>query len=132
MVIAARAAVCAVAWATVGPGAGPEPVAADGQSERLPPIAAKAGVPVTVSLTGTAGTGYEWVPLEPLPASVRFIGSDYVSLSEPGRVGGKRRQILKFLMPLPGEADVVVVYKRPWEPGDAKDRKTFLKFICSK
>jgi hypothetical protein len=93
-------------------------------------ITGKAGQPLKAVFEIAAGTGYRWWPVEPLPPTIRFLGNAYESLS-PGVAGGKTRQIMSFLMPARGSAEVTVVYMRRWEADDPKDPRQVLRFVAT-
>ena len=85
------------------------------------------GVPQTVSLPATPGTGYAW-DVGTLPPGLQTTGSKTVP-NQPGLAGGRAQQLMTFVSSAPGQGEVVLVLRRAWMPPDPSDQRVTILFI---
>lgn len=71
-----------------------------------------------VELVGVPTAGYVWTPAE-LPAFVARAGEasgpTAAAQNQPGFTGGNHWEVLMFVATAPGEGELVLEQKRPWE-----------------
>ena len=84
------------------------------------------GVPQTVSLPATPGTGYAW-DAGTLPPGLQATGSKTVP-NQPGLAGGRAQQLMTFVSSAPGEAEITFVLRRAWMPPDPSDQRVTIIF----
>lgn len=73
-----------------------------------------------VELVGVPTAGYIWAPAQ-MPAFVTRAGeaggNTIPEQSQPGYVGGNHWEVLMFVATAPGEGELVLEQRRPWEHG---------------
>ena len=90
-------------------------------------VTMKVGEKISVSLSGVPTAGYVWAADNP-PAFVKATdgpsGSTTTSQFLPGFAGGNHWQVLVIEALKPGEAEITLANKRPWETkSDPSDEK---------
>lgn len=89
------------------------------------PIRIQPGEDFSIALVSNPSTGFGWnMTLPADQKTVKFLGSSYVAPQKmiPGAPG---EEVYKFKAMTPGETKADFVYRRPWEPKIAPDRKIF-------
>jgi predicted secreted protein len=75
-----------------------------------------------VELVGVPTAGYVWTPAQ-MPAFLTRAGEaggpTIAAQNEPGYAGGRHWEVLMFVATAPGEGELVLEQKRPWETGQA-------------
>ena len=99
---------------------------AKGRLELLQTVMLAVGVPQTVSLPATPGTGYAW-DAGTLPPGLQTTGSKTVP-NQPGLAGGRAQQLMTFVSSAPGEAEITFVLRRAWMPPDPSDQRVTIIF----
>jgi len=88
----------------------------------------KVGEKISVSLSGVPTAGYVWGADKP-PAFVKVSegpgGATSTAQFLPGFAGGNHWEVLVVEAVAPGEAEIALVQKRPWEDQAAPDDKRF-------
>jgi predicted secreted protein len=88
----------------------------------------KVGEKISVALSGVPTAGYVWGADKP-PAFVKVSegpgGATSTAQFLPGFAGGSHWEVLVVEAVAPGEGEVVLVQKRPWEEQAAPDDKRF-------
>jgi len=81
------------------------------------------GQRIEIRLPANPTTGYSWL-LQGFPGCLELANFSYASerKSIPGAGG---TQTVEFLAASPGEGDLKIVYRRPWEKSDVPAAKTF-------
>lgn len=73
-----------------------------------------------VELVGVPTAGYVWAPAQ-MPAFLtragEATGNTIPEQSQPGYVGGRHWEVLMFVATSPGEGELVLEQRRPWETG---------------
>ncbi|CAN5574930.1 protease inhibitor I42 family protein [soil metagenome] len=79
-------------------------------------ISLSAGDSFTVRLRSNASTGYSWALFE-APPNLRQIGErQYIAARvAPGHVGAGGHEVWRFEAVSPGQGDLTLDYRRPWE-----------------
>jgi inhibitor of cysteine peptidase len=74
-----------------------------------------------VELVGVPTAGNVWAPAQ-IPAFItragEATGNTSQAQSEPGFVGGSHWEVLMFVATSPGEGELVLVQRRPWETSE--------------
>ncbi len=78
---------------------------------------------LVVSLEGNFTTGYNWELAEPFPAILQQAGEPAVTPTSDA-MGAPGTIVLKFTAVQPGQANLKLVYHRPWEK-DVPPAETF-------
>jgi predicted secreted protein len=88
----------------------------------------KVGEKISVSLSGVPTAGYVWGADKP-PAFIKVSegpgGATSSAQFLPGFAGGNHWEVLVVEAVAPGEAEIALVQKRPWEEQSAPDDKRF-------
>jgi predicted secreted protein len=75
-----------------------------------------------VELVGVPTAGYVWTPAQ-MPAFLTRAGEaggpTIAAQNEPGYAGGHHWEVLMFVATAPGEGELVLEQKRPWETDQA-------------
>lgn len=104
-------------------GALPAPVAADvgiviGAAQEGQKIDVEVGRRFAVALVGVPTAGYLWAPLAApdfLSRAGEGSGPTTAAQNQPGFTGGSHWEILYFVATGPGEGQLVLAQRRPWE-----------------
>ena len=91
-------------------------------------VSLKAGDAFTVSLSGVPTAGYQWM-VDSTPDFVSKTGETGGATSTaqflPGFAGGSHWEVLVFSATGPGEGDLVLAQRRPWEDASEPAADTF-------
>jgi len=71
-----------------------------------------------VELVGVPTAGYLWTPAQTPPFVARAGeagGATIPEQNQPGYAGGNHWEVLMFVATAPGEGDLVIEQRRPWE-----------------
>jgi hypothetical protein len=93
-------------------------------------LLAKVGEPVSVSFEIQGGAGHKWWPEEPLPAFVKLIDMSFDQI-DVGKVGGATRQTLIFRVETANRYDIVLVFRRSWEPLNDSAPRMVIRIIAT-
>jgi len=91
------------------------------------PIEMRRGAEFDIALKSNQSTGYQWVLVDSAAlAPVRFVAKKYaVPRSIRNRAGAGGTETWTFAAPDPGQGEIRLVYKRPWETKPPIERATF-------
>jgi predicted secreted protein len=91
-------------------------------------IEVKVGETFSISLSGVPTAGYVWAP-ENLPTGLETTGSlggaTTSNQNIPGFTGGNHWEVTMFRATAPGQYDLMMAQRRPWEPPTEPAAATF-------
>lgn len=99
------------------------------------PVQAQVGQVLSIRLTGNASTGYSWEWDEAAAAGVLVRERDPVQAdsnepaASPPVVGSPSTQTWRFRAAKPGNAELRLDYRRPWEQGIAPVQSVRLQIV---
>jgi inhibitor of cysteine peptidase len=80
-------------------------------------VTVSVGDRLVVRLEANLSTGYSWGLQAMEPPLLIAVGDPEVERTGSAAVGAPVTQVLRFQASLPGEAELVFLYRRPWETG---------------
>jgi inhibitor of cysteine peptidase len=81
------------------------------------------GQRIEIRLSANPTTGYSWL-LQGFPGCLELANFSYTSQGK-SMPGGGGTQTVEFLAASPGEGELKIAYRRPWEKSDVPAAKTF-------